>query len=84
MSNLGYKLTLLVFFITFLSGFYLRLPLVDNLIRSFVMYLIFSALYLAGLLIFNHLSLEALRRSELDQQNKSQENKNQPSPDVAQ
>ncbi len=61
MSQLPFKLSILVFLITFLSGFYLKLSLVDNLIRSFVIYLIFSVLELVVLLIYNQTSYNFLK-----------------------
>ncbi len=61
MSQLPFKLSLLVFFITFLSGFYLKLSLMDNLIRSFVIYLIFSVLELVVLLIYNQTTYNFLK-----------------------
>ncbi|NOX36579.1 MAG: hypothetical protein GXO78_03500 [Calditrichaeota bacterium] len=61
MSQLPFKLSILVFLITFLSGFYLKLSLLDNLIRSFVIYLIFSVLELVVLLIYNQTTYNFLK-----------------------
>lgn len=83
MKILGYKLTLLVFFITLLSGFYLRLPLLDNLIRSFVIYLVFSVLYMALLLIINHITLESLKNSTDRKPAPDKDKINQATPNMA-
>lgn len=81
MKVMGYKLTLLVFFIALLSGFYLRLPLVDNFIRAFVIYLIFSVVYLSAVLIFNHFTLESLRNNHKEDQS-SPDDINQATPNM--
>ncbi|MEJ2634048.1 MAG: hypothetical protein P8184_02000 [Calditrichia bacterium] len=83
MKNLGYKLTLLIFFIALLSGFYMRLPLWDNLIRAFVIYLAFSVIYLVGLLLFNQFSLESLKNKETRKKKSAQDDLKQPSPNMA-
>ncbi len=83
MRNLGFKLTLLIFFIALLSGFYLRLPLVDNLVRSFVIYLIFSVLYLIGLLISNQLALEAMKQRIKEENESREKGMDQASPNMA-
>ena len=84
MKNLGFKLTLLIFFIAILSGFYMRLPLVDNLIRAFVIYLIFSVLYLAVVTILNQVSLESLNNINKKKPNKSEQDKiNHATPNIA-
>jgi small-conductance mechanosensitive channel len=83
MRNLGFKLTLLIFFIALLSGFYLRLPLVDNLVRSFVIYLIFSVLYLIGLLISNQLALEAMKQRFKEENESREKGMDQTSPNMA-
>ncbi len=83
MKNLGYKISLLIFFIALLSGFYMRLPLLDNLIRSFVIYLIFSILYLFGLLLVNQITLEAAKNKAENEEKPSSEDLNQPTPNMA-
>ena len=83
MKILGYKLTLLVFFITLLSGFYLQLPLLENLIRSFIFYLVFSVLYMAATLIFNHITLESLRQETGEEKDTEKEDLNQATPNIA-
>jgi len=83
MKNLGYKISLLIFFIALLSGFYMRLPLLDNLIRSFVIYLIFSILYLFGLLLINQITLEAAKNKAENEEKSSSEDLNQPTPNMA-
>jgi hypothetical protein len=83
MKNPGFKITLLVFFIALLSGFYIRLPLADNLIRSFVLYLIFSIIYLGGITLFNQLTLDSLKNKGKKPVQKSQENLKQATPNIA-
>ncbi|HFE63388.1 hypothetical protein B1H10_02600 [candidate division KSB1 bacterium 4484_188] len=83
MKILGYKLTLLVFLITLLSGFYMRLPLLDNLIRSFVIYLVFSVLYMAMLLIINHITLESMKSSAAGKQPPDKDKLNHATPNMA-
>jgi len=41
MKNLIFKFSLLVFMLSLLAGIYTRLPLIDNLIRSFVIFILF-------------------------------------------
>ena len=41
MKNLIFKFSLLIFMLSLLAGIYTRLPLVDNLIRSFVIFVLF-------------------------------------------
>lgn len=53
MKQMPFKISVLIFLTALLSGFYLRLPLLDNLIRSFVIYLIFSAITLVIMLVYN-------------------------------
>ena len=36
MSKLPVQLTLLIFILALLSGFYMKIPLIDNLIRAFI------------------------------------------------
>lgn len=83
MKNLGYKLTLLSFFIALLSGFYMRLPLWDNLIRSFVIYLIFSALYLVVNVVFNQVTLASLKNRDVKKKQSSQKDYKQATPTIA-
>lgn len=74
MSQLPFKLSILVFLIAFLSGFYLRLSLLDNLIRSFVIYLVFSILELAVLFIYNQSTYNFLKdQLEKKKQEKTEE-----------
>lgn len=70
MKKLPIKLTLLVFLIAFLSGIYLQLPLVENFIRAFVIYLIFSVLILLIFLIHNQSAYSVLK-AELDKDHNS-------------
>ncbi len=67
MNKLPFKFTMLVFLIALLTGFYLRLPLVDNFIRAFVIYLIFSVLILLIFLIYNQ-STYSMLRAQMEQQ----------------
>ena len=83
MKNLGFKLTLLIFFIALLSGFYLRLPLVDNLVRSFVIYLIFSVLYLVGMLIANQITLQAMKQRLREENESRDKGMDQATPNMA-
>ncbi|MFZ0391267.1 MAG: hypothetical protein WAN36_12490 [Calditrichia bacterium] len=83
MKGLGYKLTLLTFFIALLSGFYMRIPLQDNLIRAFVIYLIFSALYLIGNSIMNQVTLDSLKAMQKKRLEKKQDRINNASPNMA-
>ena len=41
MKNLIFKFPLLVFMLSMLAGIYTRLPFIDNLIRSFVIFVLF-------------------------------------------
>ncbi len=41
MKNLIFKFSLLVFMLSLLAGIYIRLPFIDNLIRSFVIFVLF-------------------------------------------
>ena len=83
MKVLGYKLTLLAFFITLLSGFYMRLSLVDNLVRSFVVYLIFSVIYLGAMLFYNHITLMSARSEREKKQQKEAEELKNATPNIA-
>ncbi|RMF61607.1 MAG: hypothetical protein D6748_01265 [Calditrichaeota bacterium] len=69
MSKLPFKFTMLVFLIALLTGFYLRLPLMDNFIRAFVIYLIFSVLILLIFLIYNQSTYSMLRAQMEHQKN---------------
>lgn len=83
MKNIGFKITLLIFFIALLSGFYMRLSLMDNLVRSFVIYLIFSLLYLAGMLVVNQLTLESFRQKVREETGVADDDVNHASPNIA-
>ncbi|GAB4364632.1 MAG: hypothetical protein Kow0042_03370 [Calditrichia bacterium] len=83
MKYLGYQFSLLIFFIALLSGFYLGLPLTENLIRAFVIYLVFSALYLGGVLIYHHFLLEMLKKNTEDKKPASGKDFKQATPNVA-
>jgi uncharacterized membrane protein YbjE (DUF340 family) len=83
MKNTGFKLTLLVFLIALMSGFYLNLPLVDNLIRSFVIYVVFSIVYLAISLVINQVSLDVLKQKQKQKSEKKPEKLNQATPNMA-
>ena len=83
MTNSGYKLTLLTFFIALISGFYMRLPLQDNLIRSLVIYLVISALFLAGNLLINKLSLDSARMKNAGAKKKAKDEMKQATPNMA-
>lgn len=65
MKHLPFKLSILVFLIALLSGFYMKLPLMDNLIRAFVIYLVFSVVELIVLLIYNQ-TLYAMIKTQLE------------------
>ncbi len=67
MKHLPFKLSILVFLIALLSGFYMKLPLMDNLIRSFVIYLVFSVVELIILLIYNQ-TLYTMLKAQLEAQ----------------
>ena len=83
MKNTGFKLSLLVFFVALMSGFYLNLPLMDNLIRSFVIYVVFSTVLLAISLIVNQVSLDMLKQKQKTQTDKKSEKINQATPNMA-
>jgi hypothetical protein len=83
MTNSGYKLTLLTFCIALISGFYMRLPLQDNLIRSLVIYLVISALFLAGNLLINKLSLDSARMKNAGAKKKAKDEMKQATPNMA-
>ncbi len=67
MKKLPIKISFLVFLIALLSGFYLRIPLIDNLIRAFIIYVIFSVLILLIYVIHNQSAYNMLK-TELDKQ----------------
>ncbi len=69
MKHLPFKLSILVFLIALLSGFYMKLPLMDNLIRSFVIYLVFSVVELIVLLIYNQ-TIYAMLKAHLEEEEK--------------
>jgi uncharacterized membrane protein YbjE (DUF340 family) len=83
MKNTGFKLSLLVFFVALMSGFYLNLPLMDNLIRSFVIYVVFSTVLLAISLIVNQVSLDMLKQKQKPQSDEKSEKLNQATPNMA-
>ncbi len=83
MKNLGYKFSLLAFFVAMLSGFYMRLSLWDNLIRSFVFYLIFSAVYLVAALLINQMSLDSIKQKREKKGKSKQEKLENTSPNLA-
>ena len=77
MKKLPIKLTLLVFTLALLSGFYLRIPFMDNLIRSFFIYVIFSVLILLVYLLqnqsaYNLLKSELSKKQEMAQQEEAE------------
>lgn len=81
MNKLPFKFSMLVFLIALLTGFYLRLPLMDNFIRAFVIYLIFSVLILLIFLIYNQSSYSMLKAQMEHQEGARQKNMlNQTSP----
>ncbi len=73
MKKMPVKLTFLVFLIALLSGFYLRLPLMENMIRAFVIYLIFSVLILLIYLVHNQSTYNMLK-AEIEKENNSAQN----------
>ncbi len=60
MKQLPFKLSLLVFFIALLSGFYSELGLIENLIRAFVIYLVFSMIVLLVMLVHTQVQYSVL------------------------
>ncbi|RMG63751.1 MAG: hypothetical protein D6715_10810 [Calditrichaeota bacterium] len=60
MKQLPFKLSLLVFFIALLSGFYSELGLMENLIRAFVIYLVFSVIVLLVMLVHTQIQYSVL------------------------
>ncbi len=78
MKEMSFKLSVLIFMIALLSGFYLRLPLLDNLIRAFVIYLIFSIVILLAMIVYNQSALSSLKSFTEDLRKKSHHSKNQP------
>lgn len=74
MRNVAVKLTMLVFLIALLAGFYSRLPLMDNFIRAFVIYVGFSVLILLIFLVHNQSSYNALK-TEMNKNHSSGNNK---------
>jgi len=73
MKQLPFKLSLLIFLMSLMSGFYLRLPLIDNLLRSFVIYLIFSVLILIFMLIYTQSAANALHAGSKREPKRGQE-----------
>jgi len=78
MKEMSFKLSVLIFMIALLSGFYLRLPLLDNLIRAFVIYLVFSIVILLTIIIYNQSALSSLKSFTRDLRSHSKHSKNQP------
>jgi uncharacterized membrane protein YbjE (DUF340 family) len=83
MKNTGFKLTLLVFLVALMSGFYLNLSLIDNLIRSFVIYVVFSVVYLAISLVISQVSLDVLKQKQKLKSDQKQEKLNHATPNIA-
>ena len=61
MSKLPVQLTLLIFLLALLSGFYMKIPLIDNLIRAFIIYVVFSVLILLVYLLHNQSAYNMLK-----------------------
>ena len=72
MSKLPIQLTLLIFLLALLSGFYMKIPLIDNLIRAFIIYVIFSVLILLVYLLHNQSAYNMLKE-ELSRKQVAQE-----------
>ncbi len=72
MKQLPFQLSILVFLIALLSGFYMKLPLMDNLIRAFVIYLVFSVVELIVLLIYNQ-TMVTMLKAQLEEQKAAEE-----------
>ncbi len=83
MKNLGFSFSLLAFFVALLSGFYMRLPLWDNLIRSFVFYLIFSVLYLAVVMVINQITLDVVKQKKQRSKKSDRDDLDEPTPNMA-
>ncbi len=77
MKKLLFKLGLGVFFMAFLSGQYLNLSLMDNVIRSAAIFLLFSALILLIVFIYNQSSTELTGRGMHSTQSASAIHRNQ-------
>lgn len=54
MKDLLFKLSLLVFLLSMLLGFYEHLPLIDNMVRSFVIFCLFFLAIWILMLIYVH------------------------------
>lgn len=67
MKKLPIKLTLLIFLLALLSGFYLKIPMMENFIRAFIVYVIFSMLILLVYILHNQSAYNMLK-SELNKQ----------------
>jgi len=72
LKKLPMKVSFLVFLIALLSGFYLKIPLLDNVIRAFVIYVIFSVLILLIYIIHNQSAYNMLKM-ELNKETHSAE-----------
>jgi uncharacterized membrane protein YbjE (DUF340 family) len=83
MKNTSFKLTLLVFMIALMSGFYLNLPLFDNLLRAFVIYVVFSIVFMGITLLINQVSLDALKQKQRPKSDKNSEKINKATPNMA-
>ena len=83
MKALPIKLSILVFLIGLLSGFYMKIPLLQNLIRASVIYLIFSVLILLIYLMY-HQSTYNMLKSQLEREESRHEeiaNESSPKPE---
>ncbi|MCK5075141.1 MAG: hypothetical protein KAR38_02145 [Calditrichia bacterium] len=69
MKNLIFKISLLIFMISMLAGIYTRLPFVDNIIRSFVIFVLFFIAIWIIMLVY----VQTLAISRKDKYNASQD-----------
>ena len=69
MKNLIFKISLLIFMLSMLAGIYTRLPFVDNIIRSFVIFVLFFIAVWIIMLVY----VQTLAISKKDKYNASHE-----------
>lgn len=76
MKDLIFKLSLLVFLLSMLLGFYEHLPFIDNIVRSFVIFFLFFLGIWIMMLVYVHTIASTSRKEINDRKynDNSQEN----------
>ena len=82
MKNLIFKFSLLIYMLSMLAGIYTRLPLIDNLIRSFVIFVLFYIAIWIIMLVYVQ-TLAVSKKDKLVSNNNLREDGNEHSVKVA-